>query len=231
MIMQTSEKIDKIAPAFLKAQKEFEAATKSSNNPFHKSKYADLTECLDASLPHLHANGITVLQPVSSGTETANIETILLHESGQFFCDSFAFKPDSNIQKLGSQITYLRRYCIKAILGLGEEDDDGNSAANKKPQQNQKPQQKQQQYQKPEAPPIKEPIQVIQECHQWLREKYNLNDTQLDRILETPVTQYGRVDVMSLQGICARLKKGRMTEDDLYLEMEKNASKRSARHV
>ena len=32
-------------------------------------------------------------------------------------------------QKLGSAITYFRRYTLKSLLAIAEEDDDGNRAA------------------------------------------------------------------------------------------------------
>ena len=34
-------------------------------------------------------------------------------------------------QKLGSCITYYRRYTLSSLLGLQSEDDDGNTASNK----------------------------------------------------------------------------------------------------
>ena len=52
-----------IAKALLEAQKEMGNAVKGSNNPFFKSKYADLNSIREACMPALNRNGIVVLQP------------------------------------------------------------------------------------------------------------------------------------------------------------------------
>ena len=39
-------------------------------------------------------------------------------------------------QKMGSMITYYRRYTLQSLLGLQAEDDDGNSASQAKPKDN-----------------------------------------------------------------------------------------------
>jgi len=46
--METSEKLDKLAPALIKAQDEMAGAKKGSLNPFFGSKYADLTSVWQA---------------------------------------------------------------------------------------------------------------------------------------------------------------------------------------
>jgi hypothetical protein len=45
--MITSEKLDKILPALANVKAELGAVLKSANNPFFKSKYADLNTYLD----------------------------------------------------------------------------------------------------------------------------------------------------------------------------------------
>ena len=84
--MKTSEQIDKIAPAFVKAQAEFSKAHKDSTNPFFKSKYADLNAYLDASMPALHSNGLAVFQNTSSPQDKAGVTVSirLIHTSGQW---------------------------------------------------------------------------------------------------------------------------------------------------
>jgi hypothetical protein len=53
---------------------------------------------------------------------------MLMHDSGEWIC-SIAGSPISknNPQGVGDAVTYLRRYSLAAISGLGQEDDDGNS--------------------------------------------------------------------------------------------------------
>jgi len=124
--MTTSETITKIAPALLKAQKEIGSAKKGSDNPFFKSKYADLGEVISVCKEELNSNGIAVLQTVGVGTLT----TTLLHESGEFISETMNIvsKSENNPQDYGSAITYAKRYSLQSMLLIPSEDDDGNKA-------------------------------------------------------------------------------------------------------
>ena len=51
-----------IAAAFVKAQRAFGPALKTSTNPHFKSKYADLANCVEAVVDALNANGIALMQ-------------------------------------------------------------------------------------------------------------------------------------------------------------------------
>jgi hypothetical protein len=132
--MQQSESLDKLAAALAKAQSTLDHASKDSSNPFFKSKYADLTACIDASRPHLSENGLSVSQfPTACEREGyCALVTTLLHSSGQFISGTMEMKPvKTDPQAIGSCLTYLRRYALAAVVGLGQVDDDGNSASRK----------------------------------------------------------------------------------------------------
>ena len=138
--MKTSEKIDLISKAIVESQKEINAAIKASKNPFFKSSYADLTAVIDAVKEPLNKHGIAFLQLVHSD-EVDTVETILLHESGQYIATDtrvYCTKPNDP-QAFGSGITYTKRYALQAALGLPTEDDDGNSAAGKAAKQDPEP--------------------------------------------------------------------------------------------
>jgi hypothetical protein len=127
-----SETLDKLAPALAKAQAALKPAIKDTVNPFFKSKYADLAGVWDACREALGANGLSVVQGMGTdGGDHGHLWTMLLHESGQYVqgeCKLFlGAKVDS--QGMGSAITYTRRYALAAILGVVQEDDDGNAAA------------------------------------------------------------------------------------------------------
>lgn len=63
---------------------------------------------------------------MSNGVE---IETTLLHTSGEFMCDVLWVPCGKNdAQGLGSAITYGRRYALMAVAGVAPVDDDGNAA-------------------------------------------------------------------------------------------------------
>lgn len=59
-----SESISLFALAFVKAQARMGSAVKGKNNPFFKSKYADLAEVIEVCKDALNNEGIAFLQPV-----------------------------------------------------------------------------------------------------------------------------------------------------------------------
>lgn len=125
---------NKMYKDFIKAQKEFEPARKSSKNPFHKSMYADLSSCIDAVKEALNNNGFAIIQNVHGCDKGVAVETILMHEDGGSIRSGILNIPASkeDAQAYGSAISYGRRYTIKLICCLSDEDDDGNAATNNK---------------------------------------------------------------------------------------------------
>lgn len=126
-----STNINEIAAALAKAQSAMCVAGLSKENPFFKSRYADLAEICRVSRPHLTANGLAVAQCVNENEEGMWLETLLLHTSGQFLSSNAKIKPIKNdIQSFGSYLTYLKRYCLASLIGVvsGDEDDDGEEA-------------------------------------------------------------------------------------------------------
>jgi hypothetical protein len=134
--MIQSESIAKLAVALSKAQGTMKHAVKDADNPFFRSKYADLASVVEASRPSLVENGLSVVQV----TEGKVLWTMLLHESGEWIKGSIELKPMRQVkdtgwvasedpQSYGSCITYARRYAMAAITGVATEDDDGNAAS------------------------------------------------------------------------------------------------------
>lgn len=128
--MTRSETITKIAVALSKAQKNIGAAAKGAANPFFKSKYADLGSVMEACKEALNAEGITVLQPVTTTADGKHaVETVLLHESGEFISSTMTLElTKTNMQDLGSAISYARRYSIQSLVFIPAEDDDGEKS-------------------------------------------------------------------------------------------------------
>lgn len=124
-----------IASALVKAQRAFEPARKSSNNPHFKSKYASLDICVDAVLPALNDNGIAMLQHTYECDDGVIVETVFLHESGEMLSAGRLHVPASkqDAQGYGSALTYARRYSLLAACGIAPEDDDGNAASKPAP--------------------------------------------------------------------------------------------------
>ena len=131
--MEKSESIKNIAIAMCKAQGEMGGAHKGANNPFFKSKYADLGEVVKAVKEPFANNGLSYVQfPINDG-DRIGIETILMHDSGEWLSEKFTVKATKqDAQGAGSVITYCRRYGLQAVAGIPSEDDDGNAASKSK---------------------------------------------------------------------------------------------------
>ena len=122
-----------IATAFVKAQKEFGPALKSSTNPHFKSKYADLSACVEAVIDALNNNNIGMMQKLYENATGVSVETVFLHESGEIIECGVLHVPASkqDPQGYGSALTYARRYSLMSACGIAPEDDDGNLASRK----------------------------------------------------------------------------------------------------
>jgi hypothetical protein len=130
-----SDVFEKLPAALIKAQSEFAAVPFDATNPFMKNKYATLGALIDATRPILSKHGLGVVQsPFTTDAGNIGVETIIIHESGEWISGELSIathdeKGKSAAQLAGSTITYLRRYSYGAFFGLyGDEDDDGNSA-------------------------------------------------------------------------------------------------------
>jgi hypothetical protein len=130
--METFTPIGKnIAAAFVKAQRQFGPALKTSVNPHFKSKYADLANCIEAVIEALNANGIGLMQRTYECKDGVLVETVFIHESGEVMECGMLHLPASKLDAMGfgSCLTYARRYSLLAATGLAPEDDDGVAAS------------------------------------------------------------------------------------------------------
>ena len=107
-------------------KKEIGAISKDSTNPFFKSKYFDINGLLKHVEPLLDKNGLLLLQPITDGLVCSQIIDV---ENGDKVESSIQMASLSDPQKMGSMITYYRRYTLQSLLGLQAEDDDANAAS------------------------------------------------------------------------------------------------------
>jgi hypothetical protein len=128
-----SEQINELAAALAQAQGAMENAAKNKVNPHFKSRYADLAAVLDAIRIPLSANGLSTVQTMQIGEHCIVLRTTLLHSSGQFISTEYPIAMALKPQEMGSAITYGRRYSLAALVGIAQDDDDANAAANTLP--------------------------------------------------------------------------------------------------
>ena len=143
-----SQEIGKLALALAKAQGAMEAAKKDSKNPFFNSKYADLASVWEAIRKPLSDNELAAVQITGKGESyqlmvkekngpnrevTGHeiiVTTLLAHSSGEWIRSDLYVKPlNIDPQAIGSALTYGRRYGLAAMVGVAQDDDDGNSGS------------------------------------------------------------------------------------------------------
>lgn len=106
---------------------------KNADNPYFNSKYADLKTVVEALKEPLEVVGLKYyFAPIEhsneDGSKYMTCDLIVLNdkESTSF---SFPFS-QSEPQKIGSALTYAKRYLLTTVFNvIAEEDDDGNAAS------------------------------------------------------------------------------------------------------
>jgi hypothetical protein len=112
------------------AKKEIGKISKDSKNPFFKSNYLSLNGLIDAVEAVLENHDLLLLQPIEENNVCSYIVDINAKGDEKSYVKSSIELPKiTDPQKLGSAITYYRRYTLQSLLGLQAEDDDGNLAA------------------------------------------------------------------------------------------------------
>jgi hypothetical protein len=128
--MKSSDTLTKISPALVKAINAIEGVKKGADNPFFKSKYANLESVIEAAHDALSANGLAVMQgPGPMDGNCITLTTRLIHESGEWIETDFSLPAGKmDPQAAGSAITYARRYSLMAMLCIPAVDDDGEAS-------------------------------------------------------------------------------------------------------
>jgi hypothetical protein len=130
--MKMSDSIANIAEALAKAQGAIDDASKANKNPFFNSKYADLASVRSVIREPLAVNDIAIVQLPRSLSGEVEVETMLIHKSGEFIAETLRLPVGKwDAHGIGSGITYARRYGLMSILGIAAEDDDGNASVAK----------------------------------------------------------------------------------------------------
>lgn len=117
----------------LLVQEKLKPIPKSADNPFFKSKYFDINGLLAEVKPIIQELGVLLLQPIDLIDGKTVVTTILRAPDGSEVKGVMELPVLSDPQKMGSAITYYRRYSLQSLLGLEAEDDDGNAASKSTP--------------------------------------------------------------------------------------------------
>jgi len=204
--MEMSPSIGAIAAALSKFQAEVKQPKKDAKNPHFNSKYVKLEGIVDVITEPLKNNGLSYIQNTFTIEQDAAVQTIVMHESGEWIKTDVLKLPalqkkkdgvtEFNAQGAGSSITYARRYQLAGALGIAsEEDDDGHDAgSNGRPEQQRQPAQNRQQgsAQASDSNGIS-PAQVGL-CKKLVKEKKVPNDTVFEAL---SVYSKDRIDALT----------------------------------
>lgn len=115
---------------------ELTSVTKDGVNSHFRNTFATLNAHLKVVEPLLKKWGCVLTQPVIyyPGTgQNVQVTKIKHTASGESEEASLSLGTQIDMQKLGSAITYARRYTLGCLLAMQAEDDDANAAVDKKP--------------------------------------------------------------------------------------------------
>jgi hypothetical protein len=126
---QTIEEVVKVAGLYPKlhaAKQKIGKVVKNSTNPHFKNKYADINGLIETVEPVLLEYGLLLIQPIEDG----KVRTLIIDiETGETAFSDMRLPDIQDPQKVGSAVTYYRRYTLQSLLSLQAEDDDANSAS------------------------------------------------------------------------------------------------------
>ena len=129
--MKTSTSITTIAKSLAAASASLRNPGQDATNPHFRSKYTSLVGLIDSLRAPLAAQGIIVLQPVSSPVAgRVRVTTTLLHSSGEWMSSTADLPSGATAQSFGAAVAYLRRYALQSMLGVSgdaDADDDGEA--------------------------------------------------------------------------------------------------------
>lgn len=130
--MENEQRLDKLMPAWVRAQADMKTVPKNGRNPHFKSKFATLDDILATIKPVLSQNGLSVSMNGLLVEGGIGYNVMLYHESGQMMSLGLFQSPvakQDNPQAVGSAMTYLHRYALGAAMNIASVDDDDAEGA------------------------------------------------------------------------------------------------------
>lgn len=128
--------------------------SKDSTNAFFHSKYFDINALIEHLQPLLEKHKLILTQPIRDNVVFSIIEDV---ESEESISSGLPLPPLTDPQKIGSCVTYYRRYTLASLLAIQAEDDDANKASQPEEPENDKP------WLNPDTPQFQNALKAISE--------------------------------------------------------------------
>ena len=129
-VKKTTQKQMNIYQKLFHLQQEIGSISKDAKNPFYKSKYFDINSLIGQLKPLLAKHNLLLMQPINDN----KVYSVIHDLDGSSVTSSMELPVGLDAQKMGSAVTYFRRYTLQSLLGLQAVDDDGNLASTTRPQ-------------------------------------------------------------------------------------------------
>jgi hypothetical protein len=125
--MKKQEETVEVVLTFLQklhnAKQSIKKVAKNAKNPHFKNNYADINALIEEVEPILLENRLLLLQPIEDGYVYTKIICI---DSNDRTISCMKLPEIQDPQKIGSAVTYYRRYTLQSLLSLQAVDDDAN---------------------------------------------------------------------------------------------------------
>jgi hypothetical protein len=117
--------LGKVQAELPKLERDRTVEVTQKNGGTYSYSYVTLANLSDAILPLLAKHGLSfAAMPGAGGDGKMCVRYHLMHESGEVLTGEFPISGEGGIQMIGGRITYARRYCLAALVGVAADEDD-----------------------------------------------------------------------------------------------------------
>jgi hypothetical protein len=115
----------KVQARLPKLERDRTVEVQQKNGGSYSYSYVTLANLTDAILPLLAEHGLAFVAMPGVGSDgKMALRYHLLHESGESLTGEFPISGEGGIQMVGGRITYSKRYCLAAVVGVAADEDD-----------------------------------------------------------------------------------------------------------
>jgi hypothetical protein len=120
----------KVQAQLPKLERDRTVTVQQKNGDTYSYSYATLANLSETVLPLLASHGLSFVAMPGAGSDGKMcVRYQLLHESGESLAGEFPISGEGGIQMIGGRITYARRYCLAALVGVAADEDDESRLA------------------------------------------------------------------------------------------------------
>lgn len=120
-----AEALAKVQATLPKLERDRVVTVQTRNGEPYSYSYATLANLSEAVLPLLAEHGLAFTALPGAGADGKMcLRYMLLHTSGESISGEFPLSGEGGIQQVGGRVTYARRYCLAAVVGIAADEDD-----------------------------------------------------------------------------------------------------------